>query len=612
MANPEPSNKSVKMQSISSLLMNIAVVSAIFAVILCVLIIINFIQIKRTDPLNSLVMKMMIERMHTDPGDEQLRQEIREIDLLARKAFFTNQWQVRMGGYLLFFSLLVAISCIQGIALLHKALPRLPSGVKSDFWIYRKINRTWVIYSGISVIICSFLLIILTHRELGEKLGKVMLDDRNAGMQSMQTMQKMQAMEKMQAIQGNGKVDTGGKVDSMKSTLTVNMDGFPSMLELVKNFPSFRGPGGIGIASQKNIPISWDGKTGKNILWKISIPLPGYNSPIIWNDRIFLAGANETKRAVYCVDIKTGKILWQKMLEKIPGSPSGEPKIIRETGYSAPGMTTDGRRVYAIFANGDLIAVDLEGKQVWVKNLGVPQNHYGHSSSLIMYRDLLIVQYDQHGSGSVMALSGKTGQAVWKTSRNVKVSWASPVIVQAGRRAELILAADPMVASYDPADGKELWRMECISGEVGPSIAYSNGVVYAVNDYSKLSALEIGDTPKLLWEDTEYLSDIPSPLATGKYLFLVTSYGAVVCYDAKNGTKYWEQELGTPVFASPILAEGKIYLLDKKGNMHIFNDDQTYKVISQSPLGESSSCTPAFADGKIVIRGDHNLYCIGK
>jgi outer membrane protein assembly factor BamB len=275
-------------------------------------------------------------------------------------------------------------------------------------------------------------------------------------------------------------------------------------------------------------------------------------------------------------------------------------------------MTTDGRRVYAIFANGDLIALDFEGNQIWTKNLGMPLNHYGHSSSLIMYRDLLIVQYDQRGSGSVMALSGKNGNLVWQTSRSVKISWASPVMVYTGKRTELILAAEPIVASYNPADGKELWEMNCISGEVGPSVAYADGVVYAVNDFSKLSAIAIGDAPKLLWEDTEYLSDIPSPLATDKYLFLVTSYGMVVCYDAKKGTKYWEQDMGTPVFASPVLAEGKVYLMDKKGIMHIFKADQNYKIVSQSSLGEGSCCTPAFADGRLIIRGDKNLYCIGK
>lgn len=598
-----------------NLLQKVAIISSVFALILCVLVVVNFIQIKRADPLNTRVMKVMIERMHANPGDEQLRQEIREIDLMARKAFFTNQWQVRMGGYLLFFSLLVVVICVKSIELIQKTLPGVPVDTKTDFWNIRQINRTWVAYTGIFVVIVSLVVVFLTHRELGKNLDLAI-----AGIKTETSASVAMAESKNAEMQegGNAKMqenniaDSAGKPDTLSITAKVNMDGYPSAEEIAQNFPSFRGPGGNGIAFQKNIPTNWDGKTGKNIKWKTTIPLPGYNSPIIWNDRIFLTGASETKREVYCVDLNSGAILWSKPVEKIPGSPSQEPKIIRETGFSAPTMTTDGRRVYAIFANGDLIAFDFEGNQIWTKNLGMPQNHYGHSSSLIMYHNLLIIQYDQRGSGNVMALSGKTGEKVWQTSRNVKISWASPVLVNTGKRMELILAADPMVASYNPADGKELWHMNCISGEVGPSVAYADGVVYSVNDFSKLSAIATGDEPKLLWEDSDYLSDIPSPLATPKYLFLVTSYGATVCYDAKNGTKYWEQELETPTYASPMLADGKIYLLDKKGVMHILKPDQTYSVIATSQLGEGSSCTPAFANGKIIVRGDKNLFCVGK
>jgi outer membrane protein assembly factor BamB len=591
-------------QTFIPLLRYIAMAAAVFAMILCVLIIANFIQVKRADPLNTKTMKVLVDRMHADPSDAQLRQEIRELDLISRKAFFTNRWQVRMGGYLLFFSILVVIICLTSINLLQKSLPEPPAAGKTDFWTHRKVGRAWVAYTGISIVLISFIVVFFTHRELGKTL-----DEEMNGMQAMPTMTTMPAM---QTMQGGKDADSAGENDTSARPVVVNMDGFPSAEEITNNFPSFRGPGGIGISWQKNIPTSWDGKSGKNIKWKTEIPLPGNNSPIIWNDRIFLTGANDSKREVYCIDLHSGVILWRKVVEKIPGNPSGEPKTIKETGYCASTMTTDGRRVYAIFANGDVTALDFDGNPVWTKSLGVPQNHYGHSSSLIMYNDLLIIQYDQRGSGSVMALAGKTGKTVWQTSRNVKVSWASPVIVNTGTRMELILAAEPVIAAYNPADGKELWRMECISGEVGPSVAYASGMVFAVNDFSKLSALKTGDPPSLLWEDSDYLSDIPSPVATGKYLFLVTSYGAVVCYDATSGTKYWEKELETPVFSSPMVAEGKVFLLDKKGVMHIFKADQNYTVIHESPLGEGSSCTPAFTDGKIIIRGEKNLYCVGK
>jgi outer membrane protein assembly factor BamB len=499
---------------------------------------------------------------------------------------------------------------------MQKTLPGVPAESRTDIWDVMNISRSWVAYAGISIVAVSLAVVILTHHELGKNLDQasaaIMAQPGSTAAGMTTGNGQSSATSHSSAASDSLKTDTAAIQNDISGNAVTSLEGYPTAQEVAANFPSFRGPGGNGVAYQKNIPTSWDGKTGKNIKWTTEIPLPGYNSPIIWNDRIFLTGANGTERVVYCLDLHNGKIIWQKAAEKIPASPAQEPKVIRETGFSAPTMTTDGRRVYAIFANGDLIAFDFEGNQVWAKNLGIPLNHYGHSSSLIMYRDLLIIQYDQRGSGSVMALAGKTGNLVWQTSRKVKISWASPVLVYTGKRTELILAAEPIIASYDPASGKELWQIDCISGEVGPSVAYSDGVVFAVNDFSKLSAIAIGDAPKLLWEDSDYLSDIPSPLATGKYLFLVTSYGAVVCYDAKNGTKYWEKELETPTFASPVLAEGKVFLMDKKGIMHIFMADQNYNVVSQSPLGEGSSCTPAFADGKIIIRGDKHLFCIGK
>ncbi|MEI6900801.1 MAG: PQQ-binding-like beta-propeller repeat protein, partial [Bacteroidota bacterium] len=224
----------------------------------------------------------------------------------------------------------------------------------------------------------------------------------------------------------------------------------------------------------------------------------------------------------------------------------------------------------------------------------------------------VIVQYDQTGNAYVVALSGKTGEEVWRTARNVRVSWASPILVNTGKREELILAADPMVVSYNPATGKEIWKMECISGEVGPSLAYTNGIVFSVNEYSKLAAIQIGDPPKQLWEDNEYLSDVPSPVATDQYLFLATSYGTVACYDAKSGTKFWEHEFGNQTYSSPILAEGKIYLMNSKGVMYIFKADKTFSLVGQPQLGEGSFCTPAFRDGRIFIRVERNLFCIGK
>jgi len=380
---------------------------------------------------------------------------------------------------------------------------------------------------------------------------------------------------------------------------------------MMANFPSFRGPGGNGLAYHKNIPTEWDGASGKNIKWKVSTPLHAYNSPVIWGNKLFLSGADAKQKQVYCYDRNSGKLLWTADIKNVPGSVAA-PEVTPDTGHAASSVSTDGTSVFAIFSNGDIIALDMKGKPVWSKNLGVPDNHYGHSSSLVVFEDKLIVQFDHKKAGKIMALSTKTGDEIWSTARKVKVSWASPVVVKNGDRAEVILAADPCVASYDAQTGEELWKLDCITGEVGPSVAYANGIVFALNEYASLVAIKTGDTPEVLWEAYDYLSDVPSPIATDKYLFVVTSYGLVACYDALSGELYWEHEFDNGFYASPILVDDKIYLLDRAGGMHIFKADKEFVSVATSNLGEKSDSTPAFADAHIYIRAGKNLYCIGK
>jgi outer membrane protein assembly factor BamB len=604
---PQPSVKTIR------LLRNIAIISAIFATLLCILIIVNYLQSKRADPLNSKTLITLNERLKANPQDDQLRTEIRELDLLARKAFFTNQWQVKTGGLLLFFNVLVIVLCLQAIDYMKKKIPEVPPDRIDDFWDSRKISRKWVAGSGIILVIAALVFTFLTHQDLTKKLESTGLSsgsDAYTRKENSKSFEKKSGQSNQVSENLTGSQDSTSNQDMSLPVSSVNE--IPSETENTVGWPAFRGPGSIGVAYQKNIPVTWDGKSGKNIKWKAEIPLPGYNSPVTWKDRIFLSGANANKREVYCFDLNSGKILWRTEVVKIPGSPSQPPKVNSETGFSAPSVTTDGIRIYAIFANGDIIAVDMDGHKVWEKNLGLPKNHYGHSSSLIMYKEKVIVQYDQTGNASVMALSGKTGEVLWKTVRNVRVSWTSPILVNTGNRMELILAADPYVASYDPDNGNELWKIDCISGEVGPSLAYADGVVYSVNEYSKLAAIKTGGTPEILWEDNEYLSDVPSPVATEKYLFLVTSYGVVVCYDAKTGSKYWTKEFGNTIYASPVLADGNIYLMNSKGTIYIFKADKSFSLLGEPQLGEGSFCTPAFIDGGIIIRGDKNLYYIAK
>ncbi len=586
----------------------IAIIAGAFSFIVCLLLIANYIQLNRIDPINTKTINILVERLNQNPDDVELRNQIRELDLLARKAYFTNQWQIRTGGYLLLISVIVLIISFQIINSSNKKEPVVSEDRSKDFIVSQIITRKWISITGAALVAVALLFAFLTHNQLGNTLAKASNGTSDSLLSQLATNNDNQILKSDSLSAGLQASDT----NQSSTDTTKVLSEFPTYEETIKNFPTFRGPGGNGIAYQKSIPTSWNGASGKSVKWKFATPLPGFNSPIIWENKVFISGADASKREVYCIDRNTGKLLWKVPVVNISGSPASAPKVTNDTGHAAPTLATDGRKVFAIFSNGDIIAIDMEGKKVWAKNLGVPSNHYGHSSSLMLVKNMVIVQYDQKNGPKVMALSTKTGQTVWSTNRDVKISWASPVVAYTGKQNEIILTADPYVAGYNPFTGKENWRIDCIFGEVGASVAYADGIVFAQNEYARLVAIKLGEKPEILWEDTEYLSDVPSPVATKNYLFQVTSYGAVACYEAKTGKKLWEKDFGGGFYSSPMMVEGKIYLIDKKGVTHIFSASGTYSAIGESPLGETVVATPAFADGQILIRGDKNLYCIGK
>lgn len=635
----------------------VAQVAAVFAFIISMLLIVNYAQYKNIDPIETEIINTLIDRLNQNPDDQQLREQVRTLDLLSRKAYFTNQWQVRTGGYLLLICVGILVIAMQAIASISGKYVEIPDQ-KSSF-IEQKNARKWISIFGGILVATALIFAYFTHSELTSfpEIDNTIVESEistanesniaNNIVPDIPTDQVITSESKIvepikieQEIKKNepkkevikqvsqkknnknsdaNQVNTKNQKQEIKSTSLEKKTkenkktlAFPSEKEINNNHPSFRGPGGNGISYNSNIPNIWNASTGENILWKLKIPIHGFNSPIIWDDKIFLSGATADKREIYCIDRNKGNILWTVDVSGIEGSPTKSPETTDDTGLAAPSLTTDGQRVYAIFGNGDLIAVDMSGKKVWARNLGNTDNHYGHSSSLYLYQDILILQYDTKTSPKLMGVSAKTGENIWSTERKVRISWASPIVVNTGNKTEIILVADPIVASYDPKTGKENWQIDCIFGEVGPSAAYADGIVFAVNEYAILVAIKVGENPEIIWESDEYLSDVPSPVATNELLFMATSYGAIICYDAKTGQIYWEQEYDNGFYSSPMLADGKIYLMDMQGIMHIFKAEKEFELISNSPIGEKCMTTPAFTDNRIYIRGNDHLFCIGK
>ncbi len=582
---------------------SIFLVSGVFSFVVCVLLIANYFQINRADPVNTKVLNALIERLEQDESDQALRTEIREFDLLARKAYFTNQWQIRFGGYLLLAGVLVCILAALMIDAKKTKVKEIELPVKKTYVLTQRNARKWLSAGGLMLAVTAMVFAYITHKNMEDPVsGEASTgNDRNTFVDPESNRSDDLSPDTTQfAVADTAKADTVKK-------LVFNPLDYPTAA-MKNNFPTFRGAGAIGLSHKNNAPVSWDGASGRNIKWKTAVPLPGMNSPIVWGNFVFLTGANEVKQEVYCFNKNTGKIIWKTNVPKSTQS----PKVSDDTGHAAASAATDGENVYAVFSNGDIAAIDHAGKMIWSGNLGVPDKSYGHSSSLIVYFDKLIVQYDQKKGSNLMALDTKTGKTIWSTPRKVKSSWSSPSIVNTGSRVEILVLADPGLSSYDPATGKQLWSINCTSGEVGPSIAYANGIAFAVNEYAKLAAIKVGDQPTILWENNDYLSDVPSPVATKDFLFVATSYGEVACYNTKSGEEYWVHDFEAGIYSSPMIVGKLVYLMDRKGTMHIFKAEKKFTLVGEPMLGEKSDYTPAFADGQVFIRAGNNLYCIGK
>ncbi|MBW6534697.1 MAG: PQQ-binding-like beta-propeller repeat protein [Mariniphaga sp.] len=600
---------------------NIAVISGIFCSVVALLLLLNYWQFAKNDPIESQALEVLVERLREDPNNDGLKTEIRQYDLLARKAYFNSQWQVKTGAFLLLFGAIVLALALRVYYALKDKIEE-PDKVLENEIASRILAQKGIIIVGAVVFILAFAASFATVNYLDKydwetASAEVISEPVDEGIEVIDVGQTRaepvpaeQAAVETAGTEIQEQIADAGTKEVLEEPVPSAAPVALTLEQIRNNHNSFRGPLGQGIVYHKNIPTEWDGASGTNILWKSSIPKRGYNSPVIWGDKVFIAGADNQSREVYCYNRNNGNLLWTGKADNITGSPASPPRVTEDTGLSAPTVTTDGQRVFAIFATGDVIAFDMNGNRVWAKNLGVPDNHYGHSSSLITWGNKLLVQYDTNRSAKLIALNVATGETVWETNRDAKISWASPVLAQVDGKFQVVLTADPIVAGYDVQTGKELWSVECMMGEVGPSVAYSDGVVYAANEYATMVAIDI-KTQEILWDDDMFLPEAASPLAHNGLLIVATSYGVMVCYDAKTGEEYWEHDVGRTLYSSPMYADGKLFMMDNDGVMRIYEFGKEMKLIAENELGEHAGTTPAFANGRIYIRGEEFLYCIG-
>ncbi len=618
----------------------VILISGIFCALVALLLLLNYYQFAQNETLESKTIEALVERLQDEPNNEELKEEIRSFDLLARKAYFNSRWQVKTGAYLLLFGAVVCAVALRYYYSL-KAKIEEPDTAQENEIASRILSRKWILFTGVAVLVSALFVSLATVNQLDKySIGETNIppDEQPAeeGIEVVDISASREVAEEVsgpdtgetepERVTGEETVSTPDPGSSQEEALQEGTDegldeseqadseGVAGILTPAKvngNYNSFRGPWSNGVSTLSDVPVEWNGADGTNLIWKTAIPKPGFNSPVVWEDKVFLSGGDEEARVVYCLDKNTGEFLWSGVADNIPGSPAQIPKVSDDTGLAAPTVTTDGKYVFAIFATGDIICFDVNGNRIWARNLGMPDNHYGHSSSLVTWNGKVFVQFDTNSGAKVMALNTANGETVWETPRDAGISWASPVLADINGKKQVILTGAPIVAGYDTETGEEQWAVECLMGEVGPSVTVCEGLVFAANEYARLAAIDPVNAA-IVWEDDFYLPEVASPVCANGLLIVATTYGMLVCYDAKTGELLWEEDFGKVFYASPVVADNKIYALDTQGVMHILEVSREAKVLGQPELGEEGYASPAFSDGRIFIRGIGNLYCFGK
>jgi outer membrane protein assembly factor BamB len=407
------------------------------------------------------------------------------------------------------------------------------------------------------------------------------------------------------------------------------------------SWPSFRGAEARGIADGVNLPDTWDGVKGTNVRWKTPIPGLAHSSPIVWGDRIYVTSAvsskadasfrpglygdgdasDDTSRQqwmLYAVDKRTGKIAWQRIAHE--GVPR-EKRHIKST-YASATPVTDGRIVVASFGSHGLHAFDVNGNPLWKVDLGrmdvgaydIPTFEWGTASSPIIWHNLVILQVDTQADSFLIALKAETGETVWKTDREELPSWGTPAVAMTDAGAVLVTNASNFIRGYDPTTGKELWKIGGSSKITAPTPLYEDGLfVVSSGRGPERPIFAIRPDGTVAWSKTGRGPYMPTPIIYQGLLYVLANNGVLDAYDLKTGAEVYRQRLekvGNGFSASPVAADGKIYLSNEDGDIIVVAAGREFRQIGVNAMGDLLMATPALSDGTMFVRTARFLFAI--
>jgi outer membrane protein assembly factor BamB len=381
-----------------------------------------------------------------------------------------------------------------------------------------------------------------------------------------------------------------------------------------RDWNQFRGPDCSGVSTETNLPVKWSATEG--IRWKAPLPGRGLSNPAIAAGRVFVtasSGYRESRLHLLCFDEKTGRKLWERQLAST-GSTSCHPK----TCMAAPCPVADGKNVYALFATADLAAFDRDGNLLWYRSLvgDFPNvsNQVGMAASPILYRDVLLVPMENPVESFLAGIDVKTGQNRWKVDRPRGLNWVSPTLLEVEGRTDAVFQSGAAAFGFDPETGRQRWTSPPGTAPAtipSPTPAGDGIVLIPGQQTVALKPGPAGQSATLLWKTSRITHGYCTPVAYKGRVYGATPTG-VTCVDGKTGEPVWQQRVQGPFSASPVVGDGKLYLVNEQGTTTVLGLGDKAEVLATNALpGETFLATPAIANGALFLRTDQHMYCIG-
>jgi len=527
-------------------------------------------RITKASPINAEQLdNLKLDIKNPEISQDQLEQ-IRELDFLHRRAWFSGHEHFQIGIRIIFICGILLAILLQAANIMQNPGEQININKPN-----RKTSSTITVATLITTLLVLFLIIIW----VGEKRRTQLYSD---------TIDKTTIATTTKHPNNKENIESGKYISPIEKVLWAGFRGLPEKTDFTLE--------------------NWTNTALWKTSWQIKPRLQGFSSPICTESKIFITGASSTELAIFCYSSENGELLWETSTspEFAPGEEM--PEVTEDTGYAASSPFTDGQYIWAIFASGDLLCYNLNGKIIWRKKLRIPDNMYGYSSSLLKSGNNLIVQYDDYEKQILYNFDPYEGIITWQKERNAAISWATPTLIQTNNMDIISIVTSLTCEGYSLDTGDQKWFHECMGGEVAPSSAYSGK--YIVNTCDNATTVAINPvTGEIVWQnDSIYMPDVACPIIVDEQIYMFTSGATILCMNENNGEVFWEAEVSDGFYCSPLSLGGKLIAIDMQGKLYIIEPDKTnLNVIAYKEFNQPIVTTPAVMNNSLIIRTFNQL-----